>query len=103
MAVLIIGGGLVGSQVGRRLVDAGERPVIMDRAPQRRALADIVDLDQVALVEGDILRPLALAQAIRDNAITDIVHTAANPLLTVGAQHDPYGAIELNVMGTVNV
>ncbi len=103
MPVLIIGGGLVGSQVARRLVQAGERPVIMDRAAQPQALADIVDLARVRLVEGDVLRPLALTRAIRECGITDVVHTAANPLLTLGAQRDPYGAIELNIMGTVNV
>lgn len=103
MTVLIIGGGLVGSQVARLLVESGERPVIMDRAAQPDALADIVDLTRVRLVEGDVLRPLSLTQAIREYGITDVVHTAANPLLTLGAQRDPYGAIELNVMGTVNV
>jgi nucleoside-diphosphate-sugar epimerase len=41
--------------------------------------------------------------AIHAHGITEIVHTAANPLLTMGAQRDPYAAIELNIMGTVNV
>ena len=50
-----------------------------------------------------MLRPFALMQAIRDNDITEIVHTAANPMLTTGAQRDPYAAIQLNIMGTVNV
>ena len=103
MAVLIIGGGLVGSQIARLLVDAGERPVIMDRAAQPEALADIVELSRVRIVEGDVLRPPTIEEAIREHRITDLVHTAANPLLTLGAQRDPYGAIELNVMGTVNV
>ncbi len=103
MAVLIIGGGLVGSQIARLLVAAGERPVIMDRAAQPQALADIVELAQVRIVEGDVLRPATLEDAIREHRITDVVHTAANPLLTLGAQRDPRGAIELNVMGTVNV
>lgn len=103
MAVLIIGGGLVGSQIARVLVEAGEQPVILDRAAQREALADIVELARVRIVEGDVLRPPTLAAAIREHRITDVVHTAANPLLTLGAQRDPRGAIELNVMGTVNV
>jgi nucleoside-diphosphate-sugar epimerase len=103
MAVLIIGGGLVGSQIARLLVEAGERPVIMDRAAQPQALADIVELARVRIVEGDVLRPPTLEEAIREHRITDVVHTAANPLLTLGAQRDPRGAIELNVMGTVNV
>jgi nucleoside-diphosphate-sugar epimerase len=103
MATLVIGAGLVGSQVARVLVEQGETPVLMDTAPQRDALGEIVDLGRVKLVEGDILRPFALTQIIRDNEITDIVHTAANPLLTLGAQRDPYAAIQLNIMGTVNV
>lgn len=103
MATLVIGAGLVGSQVARLLVEQGEAPVLMDAAPQPGALGEIVDLGRVKLVEGDILRPFALTQIIRDNDITDIVHTAANPLLTLGAQRDPYAAIQLNIMGTVNV
>jgi nucleoside-diphosphate-sugar epimerase len=50
-----------------------------------------------------VLKPYQLTEAIRANGITRIVHTAANPLLTTGAQRDPYAAIELNIMGTVNV
>lgn len=103
MATLIIGAGLVGAQIARALVEDGQRPVLMDAAPQPDALGEIVDLARVRLVEGDVLRPYALMQAIRDNDITDIAHTAANPLLTLGAQRDPFAAIQLNIMGTVNV
>ena len=103
MATLVIGAGLVGSQVARILVEDGQQPVLMDRAAQPDALGEIVDLARVRLVEGDVLKPFALTQAIRDHDITEIIHTAANPLLTLGAQRDPYAAIELNIMGTVNV
>ncbi len=103
MPVLIIGAGLVGSQIARILVEQGERPVVMDQRPQREALAQIVDLARIDLVEGDVLRPLTLSQAICKGGITSIVHTAAHPMLTLGAQRDPYAAIQLNIMGTVNV
>ncbi len=103
MTTLVIGAGLVGSQIARLLVEAGETPVLMDAAPQRDALGEIVELARVKLVEGDVLRPFALAQIIREHDIADIVHTAANPMLTSGAQRDPYAAIQLNIMGTVNV
>ena len=103
MAMLIIGAGLVGSQMARILVDHGERPVLLDVAPQRDALADIVDLERVTLRQGDILQPLDLVRVIRDDSIDRVIHTAANPLLTLGAQRDPYAAIQVNVMGTVNV
>ncbi len=103
MAVLIIGSGLVGSQIARILVEEDEHPVILDVAPQPEALADIVDLNQVTLKQGDILNPLALVRVIREDKITRVIHTAANPLLTLGAQRDPYSAIQVNIMGTVNV
>ena len=103
MSTLIVGAGLVGSQIARILVDRGERPLLMDHSPQPDALREIVDLDRVDLVEGNVLRPLCLSQAIHQHGVTAIVHTAANPLLTLGAQRDPYAAIELNIMGSVNV
>lgn len=103
MAVLIIGAGLVGSQIGRILVEQGRRPVFFDYAPQPDALGGIVDLAKVELVQGDVMRPFSLTQAILDQGITEIIHTAANPNLTLGAQTDPSAAIQLNIMGTVNV
>lgn len=103
MTVLVIGAGLVGSQVIRILAQDGEKPVVMDHAPQPGAIAQIVTADKFTLIEGDILRPLSIVKAINDHGITSIVHTAANPMLTLGAQRDPYPAINLNIMGTVNV
>ncbi len=103
MAVLIIGAGLVGSQVARILVEQGERPVLMDRAPQPQALGEIVDLAKVVLLQGDVLEPPSLGEILRERKIEKVVHLAANPMLTIGAQRDPRAAIELNVMGTVNV
>ena len=76
----------------------------MDHAAQNRAINEIVDLAKVTLVAGDVLRPLSIVDALRSHQITKIVHTAANPLLTVGAQKEPYSAINLNIIGqTVNV
>jgi nucleoside-diphosphate-sugar epimerase len=49
MTTLIIGAGLVGSQIARILVEDGERPVLMDRAHQVEALGEIVDLKRVVL------------------------------------------------------
>jgi nucleoside-diphosphate-sugar epimerase len=103
VTTLIIGAGLVGSQVAQILIERGERPILMDFAAQPDALGQILDLSQAVLVEGDILRPFTISQAIVEHGITEIVHTAANPLLTLGAQRDPYSAIQLNIMGTVNV
>lgn len=103
MTTLIIGAGLVGSQIANILVSQGERPVLMDRSAQPEALGEIVDLSRVTLVSGDVLRPFNLAEIFLRHGVTRIIHMAANPLLTLGAQADPYAAIELNIMGTVNV
>jgi nucleoside-diphosphate-sugar epimerase len=103
MATLIIGAGLIGSQIARMLVDEDGRPVLMDRSHQPQALGEIVDLARVTLVEGDVLRPLDLSKVLREHDIAAIVHTAANPMLTLGAQRNPHAAVELNVMGTMNV
>ncbi len=37
-----------------------------------------------------MLRPLSIVDVLRTHGITRIAHTAANPLLTLGAQKDPY-------------
>jgi nucleoside-diphosphate-sugar epimerase len=103
MTVLVIGGGLVGSQVARILVEEGTRPVVMDRAPNQAALAAILDPAAIELVRGDVLNPLALSEAIVRHRVAAIIHTAAHPMLTAGAQQEPYAAIQLNIMGTVNV
>ena len=103
MTTLVIGSGLIGSQVARILVERGEKPVLMDHAAQPQAIGQIVDLSKVTMVVGDVLRPLSIVDVLRTHGITRIAHTAANPLLTLGAQKDPYSAINLNIMGTVNV
>src|SRR6188474_1100939 len=103
MTTLVIGSGLIGSQVARILVERGERPVLMDLAAQPQAIGQIVDPAKVTLVAGDVLRPLSIIDVLRSHGITRIAHTAANPLLTLGAQKEPYAAINLNIMGTVNV
>jgi nucleoside-diphosphate-sugar epimerase len=103
VTTLVIGSGLVGSQVARILVERGEKPVLMDNTAQNSAINEIVDLAKVTLVAGDVLRPLSIVDVLRSHNISKIVHTAANPMLTVGVQKEPYSAINLNIMGTVNV
>jgi nucleoside-diphosphate-sugar epimerase len=103
MAVLVTGSGLVGCQVARLLVEGGDRPVLLDLAPQRDAVADIVDPGRLTLVQGDLLNPLDPVRVLKNERITHVIHTAANPLLTVGAQRQPFSAIQVNIMATVNV
>ena len=44
LTTLVIGSGLIGSQVARILVERGEKPVLMDYAAQPQAIGQIVDL-----------------------------------------------------------
>ena len=103
MTVLIVGAGVVGAQVARIEVEMGERPVMLDISPQADAISEIVDPSAVKIVRGDILAPLDLARVIREEEITHVVLTAANPNLTPGGQQNPYASIAVNIMGTANV
>jgi nucleoside-diphosphate-sugar epimerase len=89
--------------VARILVEKGERPILFDNSPQTGPLSEVFDVSRAIIEAGDILRPLTLAATLRRHKVTRIAHTAANPMLTLGAQQDPYAAINLNIMGTVNV
>lgn len=103
MTVLLVGAGLVGSQIARILVERGERPLVMDRSPHREALATTVSLSAIDLVEGDVLNLEQLTALMRDRGVTAVAHTAAHPMLTAGAEKEPYAAVRLNIMGTANV
>ncbi len=103
MTTMITGAGLVGSQIARILVQQGERPVLFDIAPNLTALADVVEVGKVDLFRGDLLNPFDLGRVIQEHGVTRIVHTAAYPNLGTGAQENPYGAIQVNIMGTANV
>ena len=70
MTTLVIGSGLIGSQVARILVERGEKPVLMDHAAQPQAIGQIVDLGKVTMVAGDVLRPLSIVDVLRTHGIT---------------------------------
>ena len=91
MPVLLVGGGLVGSQVANILIGEGEEVTVLDYAPQRESLAENVDVDRLRLVQGDVLNPFSIVSALRESKADCVVHTAAYPMLTIGAQQNPYG------------
>lgn len=103
MSLLITGAGLVGGQVARLEQEAGRTPVLVDVAPNRRALADFVDLDDCVVIRGDLLNPLDLVAAVKEHGVTRIAHTAAYPNLTAGAQQAPLAAVQVNILGTAHV
>ena len=92
----------MGSQVAALAVQEGIRPIIYDTNPQREAIGRIVSLDKVDIIQGNVLKLDQFETDIKERNIDRIVHTAANPMLTVGAQENPHASIQLNIMGTVN-
>ena len=92
----------MGSQIAHLLVENGERPHVYDLNPQPDAIQQIVSLERIQLVTGDVLDLKALEEVIRLNGIDTIIHTAANVSI-VGAQERPHETIKLNVFGTANI
>jgi nucleoside-diphosphate-sugar epimerase len=105
MAILVTGAfGCIGSWVVRRLLAAGEKPVLYDLGddPWRlRMIADPERLAGVTMVRGDIVDRDRLAGVVRDHGVTRIIHLAAwqVPL----CRQDPSGGARVNVVGTANV
>jgi nucleoside-diphosphate-sugar epimerase len=103
MSVLITGAGLVGSQVALHEIADGRRPLLFDIAPDLAALGRVLDLEKCTVVQGDVRSIAELTDVVRTHEVTHIIHTAANPGLTPGAERYPYRAVEINILGTANV
>lgn len=97
MAILITGGaGFIGLSLARRLLDAGQRPVLVDLAfPQS------LDLPGAVLVAGDVRDGEALARTIAREGVEAVVHLAT--LLTATCEADPAAASDVNCRGTAAV
>jgi nucleoside-diphosphate-sugar epimerase len=102
-AILITGGsGLVGANAARMLLDRGERPVLFDVALNERLLRAVgVDPAEIPVVRGDVADLPGIISALREHKIGRVLHLAA--FLGEEVQRRPYGGVQLNLMGTVNV
>lgn len=101
MAVLITGGGMIGSLVAAKLIKEGKTPIIYDTAPPMEHLKTVLDVDEVKIVRGDILDVFDLVNVIKKENIDYIIHTAG--LLLSGVRARPYAGVQINIMGTLNV
>ena len=100
MAILITGGtGFLGRHLTRHLLQSGEKVVIYDAVPNRHALADVAG--QVKIIQGDVMEPTSLIDAIRSNAVEGIIHLAY--YLGTGGMRNPLPSINVNCIGTTNV
>ena len=102
-AILITGGsGLVGANAARMLLDRGERPVLFDVALNERLLRAVgVDPAEIPTVRGDVGDLPGIVSALREHKIGRVLHLAA--FLGEEVQRRPYGGVQLNLMGTVNM
>lgn len=104
MSVLVTGGnGLIGSNVARILAeDHGEEVVILDAAPDVAGRSILSDVGQrIRYVQGSVTDLSMILRIVKDHDVTSIVHSAA--IIAGAAARRPAEALEVNILGTVNV
>jgi UDP-glucose 4-epimerase len=100
MAVLVTGGfGAIGSAVVRKLVEEGERPVVVDVRPETSLVDDIAD--KIDIEVADIRDWTTLSRIVATTGVDSIIHMAA--LLPDEAQRNPWLALEVNVNATAGI
>jgi len=96
--------GFIGAWIVKNLLERGDEPWIFDVDSTSQRLEAIISaefLRKVRFVRGDVTDFPALARAIQENGITDVIHLAA--LQVPGCAADPRRGAEVNVLGTLNV
>jgi nucleoside-diphosphate-sugar epimerase len=101
MAILITGGtGFVGSGLARRLVERGEKDIVLfDIAPNLNRVADIKD--KVKIVQGDLKVWSEIMNVIKDNNIEGIFHLGS--MLSGACEASPWQGYQVVVTGTMHV
>lgn len=99
LTVLIVGSGLVGSELARQLVEHGEKPLLADVKLQPEHIGRIAPLDRMELVNLDVVSLPEVLAVVKQKAVEKIVLTAA----LISFQDRPYYGTLVNCMGTVNV
>jgi nucleoside-diphosphate-sugar epimerase len=105
MRVLITGGyGFIGAWIIRTLLHRGDDVFVFDLKEDPRRLRLILPESEVAkvrFVPGDVTDLPALIAALRDHAITHVIHLAGLQVPTCRA--DPLLGAKVNVLGTLAV
>lgn len=101
MTTLVTGAGVVGARVAAHLQERGEHPVLFDVRFSVDDLADLVDLDGVALVQGDVTEMTEVLDAMSRYEVDSVVHSAS--LLTSTVRMRPVVGVRVNLMGTLTV
>ena len=101
MKVMITGGtGFIGSYLARGLLAEGHEVVVYDLMPTFSRITDIED--KINIVQEDICNLEMLANTIKENRISHIMHLAAY-LPEAKIRENPTEAIRNNVGGTNNI
>ncbi len=100
MKVLVTGAsGLIGAHVTQALLDQGAEPVACDTAPFVPPMG--ADKGDVPFVQADVSDLDAVSSILETYQIDRIVHSAA--ILARTCQEDPSLALNVNVIGSLNV
>ena len=100
MAKLITGGtGYIGAELAHILAGRGEEVVLFDVAIAGYRIEDIKS--KVKVVRGDVGDWSEVANAVKENKITEIYHMGA--LLSLASESNPWASFRVNVIGTYNV
>ena len=99
MNILVTGGlGVNGAWVVRRLVGLGHSCVVIDTRADTSLISDVVA--DVTVIAADAADRAALLDVMRAEGIERVVHMAG---MVTGMQEDPFSAVRVNVMGTLQV
>jgi nucleoside-diphosphate-sugar epimerase len=101
MNILITGAGLIGAHTARQAVDAGNRVVLFDLAPNREYIQKVVGKDRADVVAADMRDLPALMSALDRFTVDTIVHTAG--LIGKRVAENSYTGATNNIFGTINM
>jgi len=100
MKVLVTGGtGFIGGHIIRELLTKGHQAVAFDSSPSSGSLKDVEQ--RIDIVRGEVQDLPTIVTIIKKFDVTHIVHTAS--IMTKESQENPLTALNVNVLGTVNM
>ncbi len=100
MNILITGAGLIGAHTARQAVDAGNKVVLFDLAPNRDYIDKVVGKGRADAVAADMRDLPALMSALERFQVDTLVHTAG--LIGKRVAENSYTGATNNILGTIN-
>jgi len=101
MNILITGAGLIGTHCARQAVDAGNKVVLFDLAPNREYIEKVVGKDRADVLAADMRDLPALLSALERFNVDTLIATAG--LIGSRVAENSYTGATNNILGTINV